>query len=79
MVRHSGVKKASVRLQVDGDNLWIQVQDEGQGFDLQKDVNVEDSMGLLSMMERAEQIGGHLSIETAPGEGVNVTCTLPLR
>jgi signal transduction histidine kinase len=78
VVRHSGVKTASVRLQVEGDILYIQVQDEGKGFDLQKAMKAEDSMGLLSMVERAEQVGGHLEVETAPGEGAIITCRLPL-
>jgi signal transduction histidine kinase len=41
-------------------------------------MKAEDSMGLLSMMERAEQVGGQLEVETAPGEGTNITCRLPL-
>jgi len=78
VVRHAGVKTASVRLQVEGDVLWIQVQDEGKGFDLQQAMNAEDSMGLLNMMERAEQVGGHLAIQAAPGEGTIINCRLPL-
>lgn len=78
VVRHAGVKTASVRLQVEGDVLYIQVQDEGKGFDLQQALNAEDSMGLLSMTERAEQVGGHLEVETAPGEGTLIACRLPL-
>jgi len=78
VVRHAGVKTASVRLQVEADILWIQVQDDGKGFDLQQAMKAEDSMGLLSMIERAEQVGGHLEVETAPGEGTNITCRLPL-
>jgi PAS domain S-box-containing protein len=78
VVRHAGVKTASVRLQVEGDILYIQVQDEGKGFDLQKALSAEDSLGLLSMTERAEQVGGHLEVETAPGEGALITCRLPL-
>jgi PAS domain S-box-containing protein len=78
VVRHAGVKTASVRLQVEGDILYIQVQDEGKGFVLQQAMNAEDSMGLLSMIERAEQVGGHLTIEAAPGEGTIINCRLPL-
>jgi PAS domain S-box-containing protein len=78
VVRHAGVKTASVRLQGKDDILWIQVQDEGKGFDLQQAMNAEDSMGLLNMMERAEQVGGHLAVEAAPGEGTLITCRLPL-
>jgi PAS domain S-box-containing protein len=78
VVRHAGVKTASVRLQVEADMLWIQVQDEGKGFNLQQAMKAEDSMGLLSMTERAEQVGGKLEVETAPGEGAIITCRLPL-
>jgi PAS domain S-box-containing protein len=78
VVRHAGVKTASVRLQVEADMLWIQVQDEGKGFDLQQAMKAEDSMGLLSMTERAGQVGGRLEVETAPAEGTLITCQLPL-
>jgi len=77
-VRHADVKTTSVRLQVEGDILYIQVQDEGKGFDLQQAMKAEDSMGLLSMTERAEQVGGWLEVQTAPGEGTLITCQLPL-
>jgi PAS domain S-box-containing protein len=78
VVRHADVKTTSVRLQVEADMLWIQVQDEGKGFDLQQAMKAEDSMGLLSMTERAEQVGGWLEVQTAPGEGTLITCQLPL-
>jgi PAS domain S-box-containing protein len=78
VVRHAGVKTARVRLQGKDDILWIQVQDEGKGFEFQQAMNAEDSMGLLSMTERAEQVGGKLEVQTAPGEGTLITCRLPL-
>ena len=78
VVRHAGVKTASVRLQVEADMLWIQVQDEGKGFNLRRAMKAEDSMGLLSITERAEQVGGRLEVQTAPREGTLITCRLPL-
>ena len=78
VIRYAGVKTASVRLQGKDDSLWIQVQDEGKGFDLQKALNAEGSLGLLSMTERAGQVGGSLEVQTASGEGTLITCQLPL-
>ncbi len=78
IVRHAGVNLAVVRIQVDEDTLWIQVQDQGKGFDYQSALNSGDSIGLMGMLERAEQIGGIFSIQTAPGDGTNITCRLPL-
>src|SRR5450759_1575356 len=78
VVRHSDVKLAIVRIQIDEDTLWIQIQDAGKGFDYQTALNSSSSMGLMSMLERAELVGGLFSIQTAPGEGANITCRLPL-
>ena len=78
IVRHANVKLAIVRIQMDGETLWIQIEDEGQGFDYQAAINSSNTMGLMNMLERAEMVGGLLSIQTAPGEGTIITCRLPL-
>ncbi len=78
VVRHAHVKLAVVRIQIDDDTLWIQVQDEGQGFDYSTAIKSTNSMGLLSMKERAELVGGLFTIQTAQNEGTNITCRLPL-
>ncbi len=78
VIRHSGSKTVFVRLQVEGKILSIQVQDEGKGFNFHQAYNAKGSMGLLGMKERAEQIGGYMEVQTAPGEGTLITCQLPL-
>ncbi len=78
VIRYANVKLAIVRIQLDGDTLWIQIQDDGNGFDYPTAINSSHSMGLIGMLERAEQVGGLLSIQTAPGEGTNITCRLAL-
>ena len=78
VIRYANVKLATVRVQIDGDTLWIQIQDDGKGFDYQTTMNNSHRMGLTSMQERAEQVGGLFSIETAQNEGTNITCRLPL-
>jgi signal transduction histidine kinase len=78
VIRHSKVKLANVRMQIDEGILWIQVQDEGTGFNYQAAIKAGSSMGLMNMLERAQQVGGLFSVQTAPGEGTNITCRLPL-
>jgi signal transduction histidine kinase len=78
VIRHSKVKLAIVRIQIDEGTLWIQVQDDGEGFDYQTAIRASSSMGLMSMLERAQLVGGVFSVQTAPGEGTNITCRLPL-
>src|SRR5438045_470006 len=58
---------------------WVlHVTDDGQGFDLVKAARHEKSVGLLSMRERAELIGGTLQIQSTPGKGTAVTLLLPV-
>lgn len=61
------------------ESAWtLQVDDDGGGFDLVKAARRAKSVGLLSMRERAELIGGSLQIRSAPGQGTTVTLLLPL-
>ncbi|TMC72214.1 MAG: sensor histidine kinase [Chloroflexi bacterium] len=62
-----------------GNESWVlHVTDDGMGFDLVKAARHKKSVGLLSMRERAELIGGSLQIQSTPGEGTAVTLLLPL-
>lgn len=49
----------------------LDVADDGRGFDLQA-VADAGGMGLSNMRERAEQLGGDLTIESSPGQGTRV-------
>ena len=55
----------------------LHVTDDGVGFDLVKAARRQKSVGLLSMRERAELIGGTLQIQSTPGNGTAVTLLLP--
>jgi signal transduction histidine kinase len=56
--------------------LWFEVADDGPGFDLSRR---RGGMGLQNMQDRLGALDGHLSIDTAPGEGTVVAGSLPLR
>lgn len=56
----------------------LHVTDDGLGFDLVKAARRAKSVGLLSMRERAELIGGSLQIQSMPGKGTAVTLLLPV-
>ncbi len=71
----AGVSQAdgyeAILLQADGDAVTLKVSDDGQGFDPQA-MNDRGGLGLVSMQERAERIGGRLAIHSAPGEGTTI-------
>jgi signal transduction histidine kinase len=79
--RHANEKNVWLTAVRRGDEFQVVVKDDGEGFDL---VKVEQSydrrgkLGLLNMRERAEMIGGRLSIESAPGKGTTITLDVPL-
>ena len=56
----------------------LHITDDGSGFDLVKAARRVKSVGLLSMRERAELIGGSLQVQSMPGKGTAVTLLLPI-
>ena len=59
-----------------GDDLTLQVADNGLGFDLGQ-ANQRKTFGLLGMRERAIALGGTLVISSVPGRGTTVDLTIP--
>ncbi|HYC33767.1 MAG TPA: sensor histidine kinase [Gemmatimonadales bacterium] len=75
VARHSGAKTAAVTLSYMEDLIVLDVQDDGRG--LPPGSETGRGYGLTGMRERAERVGGSLSVESAPGEGTTISITLP--
>ena len=76
-VKHSGARHISVRLRGTPSQLILQVTDTGRGFTPM--ASQSSGLGLLTMRERVELIGGRLRIEMAQGHGTTIRVTLPMR
>ena len=74
--RHSGAGTCNVRLSLDEANgsLELEVVDDGVGVAEDRKAGV----GMSSMRERAEELGGTLAVETLPEGGTRVLSRLPL-
>jgi signal transduction histidine kinase len=72
--RHSGASHAEVSLAVDGDALIIAVHDDGKGIP----EDARPGVGLSSMRERADELGGSVRVESPAGRGTTVTARLPV-
>ena len=59
------------------DSLILIIEDNGRGFD-QKLAQSQSGMGLTSMSERVENIGGNLSIQSESGSGTKISVSIPL-
>lgn len=56
--------------------LTVQIEDKGQGFDVDK---IVDTSGLAGMRERTKLLGGQLLVESRVGEGTRLTAELSIR
>ncbi len=78
--KHSSATEVSVRLRFQPEQALIEVHDNGKGFNLLKAMDnalTRGHLGLVSMKDKAEMLGGTLGIETNPGAGTSICLTLP--
>lgn len=77
--RHSGSATAVIRLHLDGDQLMVQVEDNGKGIPAERQRELIESgrggVGFVGMRERVRQLGGTLQIQSE-GKGTVVSATL---
>ncbi len=80
MVKHAGAKNASLTAGMEGDDLWVVLEDDGTGFDpdqINPQGGNEGGFGLFSIQERLRSQGGHMHITTSPGKGTHIKLVLP--
>jgi signal transduction histidine kinase len=82
IVKHSKAKNASIVLQYQPDEFSLDISDDGQGFDVSKITDVEESgrgRGLFSMRERIGFLGGTSGVVSRIGAGAIVWAKVPIR
>jgi two-component system NarL family sensor kinase len=79
VVRHASARSVSVKLLRGEDSDRVRVRDDGVGFDPFAATSTVRAghIGLASLRERAEALGGALTLESAPGAGTVATVTIP--
>lgn len=76
--RHAGARVARVELRPAGDDVLLEVTDDGHGFDPAEAERRRPGMGLFSMRERVALVGGTLEVDAAPGRGTRIVVRAPL-
>lgn len=77
VARYARASRVDIDLCHRGDELQVQVRDDGRGFDVAL-ARTKKSFGLLGMRERANVLGGRLEIHSAIGQGTTVSVVIPL-
>ena len=74
-IKYSYCTTIEVRFLVEKRRFFIEIKDDGHGFDFEK---IKRGEGLQNMTRRAAEIGGELKFETAEGRGTQVLVEVPV-
>jgi hypothetical protein len=77
IARHSGATSARITARHSGDELQLEISDDGRGMDVARSRR-DQHLGLVGMSERAHMLGGSMEIDSAPGRGTRISVRLPL-
>ncbi len=81
VIKHAGVKAATVCVRRSGGQIRIAVEDRGSGFDrtqLRTEGGRTGGFGLFNISERLNMLGGYMTIDSSPGSGSLVSLFAPL-
>jgi signal transduction histidine kinase len=73
--KYADAKDVRVSARVTGGAIQLNIADSGVGFDT---ASPKSGLGLQSMKERADLVGGKVRIVSTPGAGTKVVATVPL-
>ncbi|MCP2331674.1 sensor histidine kinase [Actinoalloteichus caeruleus] len=73
VAKHAEASRVGVTLSYTGTEVLLDVRDDGRGFTN----GVGTGFGLTSMRQRIRGVGGHVEVQSAPGEGTSVSARVP--
>ena len=73
VAKHAEASRVGVTLSYAGTEVLLDVRDDGRGFAQ----GVGTGFGLTSMRQRIRGVGGHVEVQSAPGEGTSVSARVP--
>jgi len=78
VAKHAQARRVEVAMSYNRGGVTLRIADDGRGFDPEAP-RPGARLGLWSMRERVEQLGGQFEVESAPGVGTTVRAIIPLR
>jgi PAS domain S-box-containing protein len=77
-LKHAGAENFKLSIVKSYPHIIFAAKDDGIGFDASEFNRNKDTLGLLSMRERASMLGGSFSLQTARGRGTHIRIKIPL-
>ena len=78
VAKHAQARRVEVVMTRDRREVTLRITDDGRGFDPETP-RPGTHLGLWSMRERVEQLGGRFEVESAPGRGTKLMVTIPVQ
>jgi len=76
--RHTGGHGQRVTAWSDQSSIWVEISDQGPGFDVDEAMAREDCLGLTGLRDRVSILGGRFNVESTPASGTRVSVCLPV-
>lgn len=78
IAKHAAASEAKVEIYDRETHLLAVIQDNGEGFDVEKMLNIKSGSGLLNIKERAELVGGNIQIDSQEHRGTELIVEIPI-
>lgn len=78
IIKHSRAKEASVMISKKDGIIHIDIEDDGKGFDVERQLNLANgNFGLSDIFERTRVLGGKIEIRSVPSLGASISVKIP--
>jgi signal transduction histidine kinase len=78
VAKHAEARHVSVSLSLSDGEICLTIADDGKGFTYDPNSGRAQGIGLTSMQERTDLLGGRLEVEAWPGKGARLSAHVPL-
>jgi two-component system sensor histidine kinase UhpB len=81
ILHHANARTVRICLWHDQSKIWFEIEDDGQGFDVERtsgEAVAKKKLGLLGIQERVSLVGGEVKISSSPGQGTRLVAWVPL-
>lgn len=78
IAKHSEANKVRIKIEQKDGQLYMEISDNGIGFDTKNIGKQTGKYGLIGLQERVRLVGGKLLVESTPGKGTKLYITVPI-
>ncbi len=78
IIKHAKAEAGKISIKKHNKYIHIVIKDNGEGFDFQKELYAQRSMGLKTLLERTKYLNGQVSVFSKKGEGTQLDFKIPI-